>query len=879
MRVLATKAFCRHYAKELRQLSFFIKLDIFFFRLRSTALPYAKYNSLRMAENAENSMWLQESITVPDPIPNKAEEAECEAASELSPPVTSVEKTQQSPVQQEIQKINDEGTAEISFPRAPQVDPVKSSIEVNSVRTTSVQRCNSSARYSLARVPSTMPGSSLIAAQEYDDLRLRFSKAKRELIRLSDIQKDLEFSRFELAKSQEEMKVIRDSHQKMKAELEEAIHRADQDRRAKVDLELKLADSVAKSEKEVEFLRRQIDDLREEGAKRLHELNEQQESEAQMRIEAMRAELSGLAAQMDGLSEQLDDVTAQKSSLEATVKAMSLEKKNVQLTVADLEKRLQSNTEMYQTLDKHYREYVSQAEKRLEDELNAQTALHDEHSQQIIAAKDRVISELKEEIDCNGKQRREFEDELASLRHKNQQLQEEMTALVAKHEKALRHLTDEHQLAISEKQLALEAAVREAKGSRTAVDEENQSLQRQIVKLTEELSTVSSVLAQREKQKNILDKDNDRLREIINEKEHEAIHLTQQVEVGISSLNEASERVSRLMAEKDAMEEEFEQDIKEYKAKNRTLEATLMECRKDLLAARKEQVETADELRITTNELKSQINELTAECNALRLNVKQLRNGESEVEDIRRQLQNERRAADDLRSELTSAVTRCQHLEEKLNERRVHEISMKNSRSPIPSSQGGQSSLRSVDVNVLKNGKRERPEDARVFGISGYETQSLFAAIKTLPNVAIAECKSNMPVPSNLTHLITNGQLTIKLLSSLVKGCWILPESYVLDSLDQKEWLPEQDYGFQHEIPPLKDRKVFMTPAFIASRNFNMASVLINEGNGIIVEKEKDADIVLCTNNDSRFQENVSQNGPVMNWECFVDTIYPQKIK
>lgn len=43
---------------------------------------------------------------------------------------------------------------------------------------------------------------SFITSSEYDELRSRYTQAKRELLRLSDIQKDLEFTRFELERSQ-----------------------------------------------------------------------------------------------------------------------------------------------------------------------------------------------------------------------------------------------------------------------------------------------------------------------------------------------------------------------------------------------------------------------------------------------------------------------------------------------------------------------------------------------------------------------------------------------------------------------------------------------------------------------------------------------------
>lgn len=841
-----------------------------------------------MSDQPENnSMWLQESITVPDPLPEMSQRESPAVAAKSKSPTPSIvavmEDNEKTPVRQETKKT--EFMSALPTPRVLSEAPFSSQKEVELTKmafdptslAASVQRANSSMRFSSAR-PPVMTGSSLVSAQEYDDLRLRYSKAKRELIRLSDIHKDLEYSRFELSKSQEEVKVIRDSYNKMKSELEEAVHRADQDRRVKVALEIKMADNVAQHEKEMEFLRRQLDDLREENAQRLQELNEQQETEAQLRIEAMRAELSGLGMQMDTLAAQLDDVTAQKSEVEEEMKTVAVELKNANLSIAELEKKLQTSNDNCRELERQHREYASQAEKHLEEQIQLQKKLHDDHVQQVLSSKDSMIAELKEELEVFGTKRRELEDELATLRHKNQQLQEEMAQVSAKHEKAIRRLTEDHQLAMSEKQLALEEAVREAKGGRSAMDEENQSLQRQVAKVTEELATVSSILAQREKQINVLEKDNGRLREVVSSKEQEVSQLNQQLDVNTTSISEMSERVSRLMAEKEAMEEGFEYDAKEYKSRNRELEANIMECRKELLTARTQLVAKEDEFRSTITELNSKNNDLTAECGALRLTVKQLRNGESEVEEVRRQLFKEKSISENLRAELSAAISRYQLLEEQQHGTRVREIVQRTSRSPFPLHRQP-ASLRTANPNIPRAGsKRERPEDARVVAISGLDASKLMESIKRLPNVAMADCKSNMPVPSNLTHLITNGQLTLKLLSSLVKGCWVLPERYILDSLQRKEWLPEEDYGFQHDVLPLQNRKIFMTPAFVASRNFNTANIIIKEGSATVVDREEEADMVLCTSSENDKKERMSRDGPVMTWDCFIETIYPQKI-
>ena len=67
------------------------------------------------------------------------------------------------------------------------------------------------------------------------------------------------------------------------------------------------------------------------------------------------------------------------------------------------------------------------------------------------------------------------------------------------------------------------------------------------------------------------------------------------------------------------------------------------------------------------------------------------------------------------------------------------------------------------------------PPKQRVFTITGFDSKELFGTIGVMPSAVVVDCKPNLPIPANITHLVTTGQLTVKLLTALVRGCWVVP--------------------------------------------------------------------------------------------------------
>lgn len=752
-------------------------------------------------------------------------------------------------------------------------------------------------RASLSRFPGarlSLSNAAFISTAEYDDLRAKYSQAKRELLKVSDVQKDLDFARFELTRAQEELKLLTQSNQALQQDLNDAVERAERAVKAKSTLEGKMAEAASARSKEVEFLRDQIEQLRQDNAKRLADLAEQQESESQNRIQAMRDELAALSAEMQSMAEQLDDQRRECDRIRAAHAEAAAQLATSQETAQERERRLTELREELQETRASHQRFVQQATKEREEAMRDQQGLADQRVEQVLRSKDACIAELKDELRDLRDKCRSTADECASLRNTNAQLTEEVKLCVNDHAKELRRLAEEHRLALCEKEMQMESALREAKGNRSAAEEECHNLRRQLAKVSEELSTVAAVLVQRERQLSDAEKDSSSLKERLLALEQDNVQLASDAEMNAAAAEEALERVRRLNEQKDTLEEEFSKDLCTAKERVRALEASLMEAREELSTLRRQEAKAGEAERSTVKELRAALEAMTEERTRLAQALSSKNDAEMCADELRKRYTAEKARADALSTDLAAAMSRCTVLEKRLDDelrraisRAVTTTAAASTTSPSsrtsPSASAGMRLRSTSSVNARlglactgSSMKRARTEDARVFAISGFDGNELLSSIKQLPNVAIAECKSNMPVPSNLTHLITNGQLTVKLLTALVRGCWVLPEAYVVESLKQRMWLPEHEFGFQHEELPLLKRRVVVTDGFAACKHNSTALLLLREGGAVVNEgtSPDEADYVICTNHELG---DYGANG--MSWEKLVELIYPVRVE
>lgn len=155
-----------------------------------------------MSEN--NSLCLLGSFHLPDPMPDT------DTSSTANTPSTPPEKASEAPTPNgdataAMPPPSPSPTGEKSAKAGAEMDLTKMMLDTSSfLRTASAQRPS-------VRYPSraSVSNSAFISAHDYDDLRARLSQVKRELLKLTNVQKDLDMANFELKRTQDEMTLLR----------------------------------------------------------------------------------------------------------------------------------------------------------------------------------------------------------------------------------------------------------------------------------------------------------------------------------------------------------------------------------------------------------------------------------------------------------------------------------------------------------------------------------------------------------------------------------------------------------------------------------------------------------------------------------------------
>ncbi|RNF15914.1 uncharacterized protein Tco025E_05350 [Trypanosoma conorhini] len=803
-----------------------------------------------MSADDSDSLWLQKSIHISDPIPEAGERAN-----------------------PQLDSKQDGRTAASKAGAEPEVELTKTPFSISSMRPLHCPSQRLSARLSVSN-------SAFASFQELDDLRARVSQMTRERLKWSNAQRDLEIARFELAQAREELKTMRDYVNTMKGELDEANSRAAREVKGRHTLELQLKETMDQRKNETEFLKQQLDSLKAEHAQRLTEMTERTDLECNSRTETLREQAFKLSEELAELEERNMHLDQERTRFHNENEDLRDHLKDIRAKYEDSRRTIEEYSRRCIELEKMHAEFVEESEKSHADALNSHMTLSEERVRQITVSKDEMVKDLREELQTQKEKSRALSDELASLRHRHQTAEEESRQQKLDHEKEIKRLHDEHRLALCQQQLQTEALLREAKGGRLSMEEERSSLRRQLTRTSEELSTVTTILAQREKHISHLEKELAAAKEAVLTMEQEHISTSKEAEAAHEALNYAEERVQRLMAQQDTSDADYSRDLREVKEQLTSTQEELVRVRSELASAVQEKMRHEVECRGIISDLRTNLEEARCDRGAMQQLSREKKHADELVEEYRGKYLSTCKKVENLDIELSAATNRCILLEKRLDEELRRSI-RNASASPTPQRQNcvGKRLRSASSLNVPLSmttcpTKRSRSEEPRVFTISGFDASELLSEIKQLPHATVAECRSNTPVPSNLTHLITNGQLTIKLLTALVRGCWILPETYVRDSLRSQRWLEEAAYGFRHEVLPLSQKRVGFTEGFVSSRHYNTAKLIIDEGGATVESDLHVADIVLCTHTELDGLDGIR----AMTWDKVVELIYPVKI-
>ncbi|RNE99997.1 hypothetical protein TraAM80_07862 [Trypanosoma rangeli] len=803
-----------------------------------------------MNADDSDSLWLQKSIHMSDPIPEANERTNSNLDS----------------------KQDGQPTASKVW-TDPEIELTKTPFSITSMRPLHCPSQRLSARLSVSNT-------AFASFQELDDLRARVSQMTRERLKWSNVQRDLELARFELAQANEELKTMREYVKTMKGDLDEANSRADREVKVRHTLEMQLKETMGQWRTETEFLKQQLDDIKAENAQRLTEMADRTDLECNSRTETLREQVVKLSEELEELEARSIQVEQERAHLHNKNEDLREHMNDIRAKYEESRRSLEEYSRRCTELEKMHAGFVEETEKSHADALHSHITLSEERVRQITTSKENMVKDLRQELQAQKEKSRALSDELASLRYRHQIAEEESNQQNLDHVKEIKRLEDEHRLALCQQQLQTETLLRETKGGILSMEEERSSLRRQLSRTSEELSTVTTILAQREKHISHLEKELAAVKEAALTMQQEHISISKEAEAAHEALNHAEERVRRLMARQDTSDADYSRDLREVKEQLTSTQEELVRVRSELASAAQEKMRHEVECRGIISELRANLEEARCDKGAIQQITSEKKRADELVEEYRGKYLSMCKRAENLDIELSAASNRCTLLEKRLDEELRRSI-RNASCSPTPQRQNCVNKrLRSpssfnVPLSVTTHPtKRSRSVEPRVFTISGFDASDLLSQIKQLPHATVAECRSNTPVPSNLTHLVTNGQLTIKLLTALVRGCWILPDAYVHESLRNQRWLDESAYGFRHEVLPLSQQRIGFTEGFVSSRHYNTAKLIIDEGGATVESELRIADIVLCIHSELDSLGGIH----AMTWDKLVELIYPVKI-
>ncbi|KAG8344288.1 hypothetical protein ERJ75_000242700 [Trypanosoma vivax] len=794
-----------------------------------------------------DSLWLQKSIHLADPIPEATEEVVATAAPEVAATTARTDE---------------------------ELDLVKMTPNSFSMLCARQPSQRASCRHSI-------PNTAYANLHEIDELRARLAQVNRERLKWSSTYSELELARFELTRVQQELKTTQDYSKTIANELEEAAAKAERESKARHAAERQLSESQQQGRIEKELLRKQLESLREQYDQRLAEMTDRSDAVDFNRSESLREHVVKLteelqAQEMSNASVEQDRVRLQAENERLCASMTSLREK-----FEESQRSLEGYACRYADLERMHAAFVEKVERSHAEALQSQMSLSDERLRQVTVSKDELVRELASELKGLKEANRSLSDEVSSLRHRCQLAAEEARQISNEHEKEIKRLNDEHRLALYQKELQAEAQVREAKGGKMSIEEENASLRRQLTKVSEELATATSALVQKEKLAAAAEEELGTVKEAALKREREWASVSVEIEALREALNHADERMQRLVLLQETTESDYSRDVRELKEKLAASQEELVHTKAELSTIKQDRMRLDAESISTISELRSRLDVVEREKEALQQLSEDTKQAQELAQEYREKYVSMCKKAENLVIELSAVSNRCALLERRLDEELRR--SLRNaSLSPIPAKQCGvgprlccASTANSLAPGTNRPAKRGRSAESRVFTISGFDGSDLLTCIRQLPHATVAECKPNAPVPSYLTHLVTNGQLTIKLLTALVRGCWVLPESYVRDSLKNKDWADETSYGFRHKDLPLARKRVAFTEKFTRSRHHSSARLVIAEGGALVESDPGSADFVLCTHGEC---DAAGEQGK-MTWDKMVDLIYPVKLQ
>jgi myosin heavy subunit len=701
-------------------------------------------------------------------------------------------------------------------------------------------RAGSSAR--LSSIANAMGGFNPF---EVDELKGKLAQLNREKLRWEDSARDLERSKTELQQARDDYKALEEYTHTIKVSADEAGLRAERDAKLRQEAESKLLEAMRGASKEQLALKSQIDEVKKVHSHKLFELKEtlEQEKDAERtRAEQERDEIvREYETKVSLLERRIEELTAKVAASEIVVA-------NAKDAFQVREKELHQQLSQAQMELSASRTAASNNIKQMQDRMDTMARAHNESIESVKATSAEQLFLAREEsknIQDNLQQR------LAAIEEKHDALKDDMFRAksdLQASQSAMKQLRTSHEAATLHAAELHAKELDHARSDLSALEANINSVQKSLSdSQNEQRATYARLLAEQSTARDLAEKLASQNAETtaVEEKLRAAIA---DIEARDVELDEIAEVMQRMNNERDTTVKGYSEDLVEARARCDKLEGDLSSARLNLSNERKAHLATDGTYRRTIAELREQL------TNASSTNVS------AHTEDLE--------AQQHLRVLCEELAQRVRSLESD-NESLRDELSRTQAKRP-------RTGLVEVTPNVVlrePSMKKHRPEPVeRVFAVSGFEGPELKAlkqAIEDLPCASLVECRSNAPLPASVTHLVASGQLTVKLLSAAVKGCWVVPKSYVESSATVGDWNDEATCGFRHASLPLSGKSIYFTPAFKSSKHFSTAKLLVDQGGAIPSSSEHGVDFVLSVASEA------PKFASARSWETFVNEIYP----
>lgn len=769
------------------------------------------------------------------------------------------------------------------------------------------------ARTKMTRMSEARPSARLASVAQglggdAEDLRRKVSTLEREKEKWKVTEDELNSTKRQITDLKLELAQVTELHDREKSNSDSWRKRVDEEAQLRRAAETALHDSEDKHADEMHRLRTELLATRRDNTKLIQEAVNANRSDMEEKTRAMDKLTATLRSEAATRNEKLTRMSAENeglrdkiAELQASISEVTLQNESLQTCFNDAVANLDKQREL--ALEEQRNQYQEQMNKVLLDAATSQKEMETRRTQSLqlkdeVAAATKRISDMRSQLSSTESQLSSAHDTIDRQRAENDKLRADANTL----RQQLRQSSIESEELASKLRAEITDRTEEVANCTSTIRALQTSLadsQRAATELQAECEQKLSLYNRLIRQNEELREEYEAVKEEVDATSNNALHALKAREDEIDDLKSTIEAMrSRIQS----MEQEHGEAHSKWARDKMELMKTESDNRRELARVNREVDDLKERERRAsgrnTENHSHQLFELRAERDGLHA---KLADAQNEIELLQEKLSAAKCDLGILRAQ--QAVAEQQALNRQASEdrrqlgakstrRAFADISNNNSPEPVSRKPSHRAELSLTNINsqplmsqilvgvnsVNNSLSRNASVSAlanihRVFAITGFDDKNFGSQILSMPNAEVMQLKPNAPIPNGVTHLITNGSLTMKLFGALVKGCWVLPKSYVDDSVERHQWADESQYGFRHTNLPLLSKTMAFSPKF--KTHLATTESIASEGGAKVVPiaEHTKADYVMCVQSESE-----KYGTRATTWEQLVSLLYPKKV-